>query len=554
LKTNGKIKVGVLIALVLYAVSLLLLNGLGAVKAADPASAIKTQEESPDVEATVSPTPSGLPSSPSPSPSPMVEAPPKLIILPGASPAPSPKVKTIPPLSPEEKKRRIKNCKELGNKIRNIVNNDPAWKVARVGIYVQTLDRGHLIYEKNSNLPMIPASNLKVITSSAALSLLGPNYRFETSVWGGPVDQDGVMQGNIYLKGTGDPTFMKPFYDNSTRVFHEFARVLKKKGIRVIDGDVVGDDSAFDREFLGRGWKSRYLMYEYAAPAGALSINGNCVRLVISGGMVSMLPGNDYVQVAYNSSGGSISVRRKLGTDRIRVKGYTSRTAYRNITINNPSMFTTSVFAKVLKAHGIRITGKSRLIRDDELGYAEQRKKIVYHRSPPLHKIVYEINKESDNVCAQHVFKAIGYEVLGKGTCDNANQAIKDWMKKSGINPAGLAMADGSGLSVYNRVTPRLMCQILSYMTRHQYWDYFWKSLPQGGKDGTLEERMYGIPVKAKTGGLRGHIALSGYVRTKKGQLVVFSMLTNQHQHWGDRIRRNEDDVVKLIAAYNKKL
>ena len=474
-------------------------------------------------------------------------------ITPSVAPVPC----ASPALSTEEQKTRAANRAALAKKIRSYVKNDVAWQKARVGLYFALVDNGQVVYEKNPNLPMIPASNLKVVTTSSALALMGPDYRFHTTIWGGEIDKaTGEMSGNLYLEGTGDPTFMDPFTNNPTKTFHRFAAHLRKLGVRSISGDLIGDDSAYDREFLGRGWKPRYLMYDYAAPAGALSINGNCVRLIMQKGRASMQPGNRYVQVITTSrSRGRLRVSRKPGTDVVKVSGSDPGTSYRNLTINNPSMYTTAVFARVLEGHGIKIKGKVRLIdAETDVDYQKGTKAIAYHRSQPLYKIVNQINKESDNVCAQHLFKAIGHQVKGKGTCDLSNEAVVQFLKSAGIDASCFAMADGSGLSVYNRITPRQMAELLRYMKGHKYWKYFWKSLPVAGVDGTLQYRMKGCPVHAKTGGLQGHIALSGYVTTRAGQQLVFAMFTNRHHHWGDRIRQNEDYLLKMISNWNCKL
>jgi serine-type D-Ala-D-Ala carboxypeptidase/endopeptidase (penicillin-binding protein 4) len=179
---------------------------------------------------------------------------------------------------------------------------------------------------------------------------------------------------------------------------------------------------------------------------------------------------------------------------------------------------------------------------------------IAFHRSPPISKIIKQTNKESDNVCAQHLFKAIGAKVKGRGTCDNANEAIARIMKDQGVDTTGFVMADGSGLSTYNRISPHQICGVFMAMMKSPNWKDYWASLPIAGVDGTLVYRMHGLPVRAKTGGLQGHIALSGYVKTKTGQMVVFSMLTNSHKTSGDRIRLNEDTVVQMIAGWDRKL
>jgi D-alanyl-D-alanine carboxypeptidase/D-alanyl-D-alanine-endopeptidase (penicillin-binding protein 4) len=461
----------------------------------------------------------------------------------------------VPSLSPQEEAEREASRKALAARIDAYVKNDPAWQKSKLGIYVATADRKKMVYSRNGNAPMIPASNLKVVTSAVALETLGPDYKFETSLWGGQIDpRTGVMEGSLYLRGTGDPTFMEPFTGSPTEVLHDFARILKKRGVKVIEGDLVGDDWAFDREYLGRGWKERYLMCDYAAPAGALSINGNCLNVVVAGDSVSMEPGNKYIQVIREPGTGGVSVTRRPGTDRVYVRGSSAGTTYSSMTINDPSRFSTATFAHILKIHGIGIRGKVRLVEEKDRGYDTRCQKLTSHDSPPLHKIVRLLNKESDNICAQHVFKAISHVVKGQGTCDNSNDVIKEFMKNAGIDTSAFSMADGSGLSVYNRITPRQMCELLAAMTTGKSWKHFWASLPIAGTDGTLQYRMQGYPVRAKTGSLQGHIALSGYAKTKAGQMVVFSIMTNQHRSGNDRIRMNEDEVAKMIAGWDRKL
>jgi D-alanyl-D-alanine carboxypeptidase/D-alanyl-D-alanine-endopeptidase (penicillin-binding protein 4) len=417
------------------------------------------------------------------------------------------------------------------------------------------METGDEIFTKNGNTPMIPASNMKIVTSATALGLLGPQFQFETSLWGGKVNTStGVLQGNLYLRGTGDPTFVEPFTNDPTGVFYKMIQVLKKRGIKEIEGDIVGDDSAFDREFQGRGWKTRYMLEEYAAPGGALSVNANLVQVSVSGGNVKLTPPNTAMKIARSGSAGQLSITRRLGTDTVYIKGQASGTICRGLTVNNPSRFTTSVFAEALKSEGIKIRGKVRLINDQDASYMTKTTKLCFHKSPSLLKIVRQILKESDNLCAQHVFKAIGFYVKGKGTCDNANEAVKEYLKSGGVDTSGLIMADGSGLSEYNRISPKLFCQILSFMYKQPQGKNFYNALSIAGKDGTLSYRMADLRVNAKTGTLTGHIGLSGYVVTRGGQLVVFSILTNKNPYANGAIRGNEDRVVRIIANFGDKL
>jgi D-alanyl-D-alanine carboxypeptidase/D-alanyl-D-alanine-endopeptidase (penicillin-binding protein 4) len=148
----------------------------------------------------------------------------------------------------------------------------------------------------------------------------------------------------------------------------------------------------------------------------------------------------------------------------------------------------------------------------------------------------------------------VGYKVKGKGTIDNCNIVIKDWMEKAGIETAGLSLADGSGLSVSNRISTHMLADILAYMTQSSQWKYFYESLPIAGVDGTLSYRMSGKPVRAKTGTIQGHVGLTGYVKTKTGQLVAFSILTNRHNCSASSIRAKEDHLVSMIASWGQKL
>jgi serine-type D-Ala-D-Ala carboxypeptidase/endopeptidase (penicillin-binding protein 4) len=471
-----------------------------------------------------------------------------------ASPAPRQTSRpVIPQIPPEEAARRANSRARLSAQLDSFVKSDPVWANCLVGIHVATTDTGQQVYSRNGTRPMIPASNFKVVTSAVAMDLLGPDYRFETSVWGGEVDSSGVMRGNLYLRGTGDPTFMYPFTNNPTTVFHQFASALKSQGVNVIEGDIVGDDSAFDREFQGRGWKERYMLESYAAPVGALSINGNIVQVNINSGNVSTQPGNKYMNIIRNLAGDYLSITRKMGTDDVIVRGPSGGSTSRSLTVNDPSKYTTGVFAEVLRVNGIQVRGNVRLINNGER-YQNNYARLLYHRSPPLLQILREVNKESDNTCAFHVLKAVGYELKGKGTVDNSNAVIKEWMQSAGIDTTGFVTADGSGLSVYNRISPKQLVDVLSYMPRSPQWKNFWASLPAGGIDGTMVYRLHGVPVRAKTGGLQGHISLSGYVQTKTGQMVSFAILTNNHGTTGTRVRSNEDQIVRLIAQWTETL
>ena len=184
------------------------------------------------------------------------------------------------------------SAKPLKLRLANLVKGSANLGTAKVGIYVEVLKTGRIVYSDNGDQPMIPASNLKLVTTAAALDCLGPDFRFETELRGKSPDAQGIIDGNLYLKGSGDPTWCYP-YNQPDSALRFFAKQLRTLGAKKIQGDLVGDDSVFDREWIGRGWLERYLLDSYAAPVSGLSINNNVVELNISSQGIQTIPSSN---------------------------------------------------------------------------------------------------------------------------------------------------------------------------------------------------------------------------------------------------------------------
>ncbi|MHB2019603.1 MAG: D-alanyl-D-alanine carboxypeptidase/D-alanyl-D-alanine endopeptidase [Candidatus Xenobia bacterium] len=434
--------------------------------------------------------------------------------------------------------------------IAHLVNNASCLSGAAVGVYFKALDSNHVLYAHNPNSELNPASNFKVLTVGLALLKLGPAWRYETKlvVAKNATISNHVLHGNVYLVGSGDPTWLEPWTAPADAVLDDFARALVKAGVHRIDGDVIGDDSAFDREFLGRGWKKRYLNCDYAAQVGALSLNGNLVHVNVTSGGTYMYPRSRAIHIVHDKghAGGALSLFRPLGTNDIHVSG--SGSGEDSFTIQNPPLFTTDAFAAELMRHHIRVVGRVRLVGDAEKAPADGRV-VSRHRSKPLFQILRYLCKESDNFFAQHVFKTIGYVVLGKGTLENSSKVVYDYMKQEGVDASGMTIADGCGLSVLDRISPRQVVDYLGAIYRSPIAKDFIATLPAAGKDGTMSYRLAGCPVWAKTGTINGTVTLCGYVRTKTGQMVAFSIMVNHHHVGNDTIRAWQDDIVRSVAA-----
>lgn len=448
---------------------------------------------------------------------------------------------SAPPASAVELKRQIAAILE-GN----------ATPGSRQGVYIKVLGSGRVLYSRQGTTPMVPASNMKVLTTAVALDRLGPEFRFRTELIGPRPDERGVLHGDLYLKGGGDPTMTPPYSQPSTAPFEFFARQLKEQGVRQVLGDIVADDSAFDREFLARGWLERYRLDSYAAPVAGLSLNGNVVEVILSAeGIRTSPPSSGLTFSNQMGSGGPVYLDRPEGSDTIVVRGTPGpgEVVRRSLTVGNPPRFTAGAFQQVLKDAGVPQKGGIRLIRPvGEPALLAGLHTYARYESVPLPEILWQINRESDNLFAQHLFKALGENRSGRGTAASGEAAVKEFMTRHGIPVEGLRMVDGCGLSPLDRVSPAQLVGVLEAMHTHPRSALFRESLPAGGQ-GTLSYRLTGLGVRAKTGTLAEDSSLSGYLVTAKGQTLAFALIFNRLEGIGSAVDA-QDRIVNLLAAW----
>lgn len=318
-------------------------------------------------------------------------------------------------------------------------------------------------------------------------------------------------------------------------------------GVDEIRGNIIGDDNAFDDVGLGDGWSWDYESYWYSAPASALSFNDNCVDISVEPtdigerANLSVLPSTRYVVIVNDvftvkdDSSSKIDLTRDRGTNIVRISGtikYSSQPQKIYSTINNPTQYFVISLKEVLEKKGIKVTGFALDVDDLDIGVNyKECQLLLTHNSVPLRDIVRVINKSSQNFFAEQLLKTIGYEKFKLGSADNGFNASKDFLVQVGINPEGLIVADGSGLSRLNLVTPQHIVRLLEYYSKSHLFEDFYNSLPVAGKDGTLARRMVKTRaqdnVRAKTGFLGNVRSLSGYIRTGDGELLAFSMIAN---------------------------
>ncbi len=445
-------------------------------------------------------------------------------------------------------------------------------------VNVKHLETGQAWYQKDTGRSFIPASNTKIYTTAAALDMLGADFRYETSVWTDGNVQGQTLMGNLIVKGSGDPVIGGRFNEGDiTELFRQWADSLSSRGILSIQGDIIGDDNAFDDQALGYGWQWDDLDFWYAAETSALSLNDNCIDFALVAQTKNMPASmkwepmmTTYIQ-AQNASltvGQEASIREGYSRD---LKENTfvlssqvpeGRTDFESLAVHNPTKYFVHVLREVLLQKGISISGKA--IDIDELPILPQFEDgfLFSTFSPALKDIVKVLNKQSQNLYAEQLLKTLAVErpVAGyaKGSAAMGLASARPMLARAGVDTLHIQLVDGSGLARQNLVTSEMTTQLLSYMAHHpdeQIRAAFFDSLPIGGVDGTLASRMKGTAaennVRAKTGTVGNASALSGYVTTASGTPLVFSMMSN-HFTESSRGPRNLQDRIMAILADHK--
>jgi len=448
-------------------------------------------------------------------------------------------------------------CQTLTERIDGLLK-DPALEHGLQGVLVRSLKTNTTLYEHNADNLMTPASNFKLLVSATALEKLGPDFTYKTEVYAHGKVEKGVIEGDLILKGGGDPVL-------ETADLTDLAKQVKVAGISQVKGSVLADDSMFDDQRLGWGWSWDSLPYYYSAEISALNLNRNTVNVYVypakqagAQAEVKVVPETDYVTIENTTTTGpegsakAIWIDRALGQNTIRVGGsialgtqVTKREA--PVTVSEPQLYAGCIFAAELAKQGVDVTGSVKSGRTPA-----EAKLLCSHTSPPLSQILTLLNKPSDNLLAEVLLKTIGSVVNGKGSSSSGASVEKGVLKGFGLDMSALSIIDGSGLSKLDCISPRNIVALLSYMQSSKNAKVFVDSLPIAGVDGTLAYRMKGTSaeknVKAKTGYLAKVCSLSGYVTTKSGEQLVFSIMLNNHLCPKASATAIEDKICATLA------
>jgi serine-type D-Ala-D-Ala carboxypeptidase/endopeptidase (penicillin-binding protein 4) len=434
--------------------------------------------------------------------------------------------------------------------------------IALVGIDIKSMKYGDTMYTKNDQHLFTPASIMKMMTAEAALLYLGPDYKFPTTVLTDAQGMNnGIINGNIYLVHSGDPTLT---YNDLT----DLMVTLRSQQIQGIAGNVYIDNTAYDQSNYGPGWEWDDKRSCFAAPINASIINHNCLSLQMTPGSrpgraANVIESSHYYYAAISNAVMTKQAHTRtcyvqLGINEnntISLSGCMPKGNYVwgfSTTISDVMQYNKSLIQSLFKRFAIHVNGNVK-----EGAAPPNLSAIATHQSKPLNVLIKTMLKMSDNIIAGSLFKKMGeYYTRQPGSWERGGLAVKKILSdKASVNITELNVIDGSGLSRDNKVKPAQMMQVLDYAFHNGPTRYeFISSLPIAGVDGTLKHRLYNVAgrVRAKTGTMQGVVSLAGYVVNKDKEPIAFVIIVNGRNGNIWKYREMEDKIVTALANYSR--
>jgi D-alanyl-D-alanine carboxypeptidase/D-alanyl-D-alanine-endopeptidase (penicillin-binding protein 4) len=441
---------------------------------------------------------------------------------------------------------------DLTGTINSIINR-PSEKNVKYAVQVIKADSGRIVYSHNANSAMIPASNMKIITTAAAMKYLGPDFEYVTKV--------GLVSGCLVVIGSGDPLFGYFDMDSQTGtepniIFQTIISALTQKNITTVN-DIIIDASIFDDQRVHPNWPADQLNREYACEVCGLNFNGNCVYLTVknagNSAAISIEPQTGYVefinQVKISGKGrDAVGAYRQAGQpNTLLVSGMCKKQEGPfGVAIERPAAFFGFVLAEHLNKAGISVTGK---LIGKSLDENSKFTPLVEFRTP-IAQCLAKCNKDSFSLAAESLLKTMAAKSRpeGKnGSWAGGQQIINNYLKATGISDREFNIDDGSGLSRENRLSANAITKVLTSIYTSDKWSFYKSTLAVGGEDGTIaryfKDKKYDGKIFGKTGYLSGVKSFSGLCSTENGD-YIFSILTNDA---GGKTRDAINDIAKAI-------
>ncbi len=450
---------------------------------------------------------------------------------------------------------------ELADKINNLYK-DEFFNSTLMAVDVYDLSANKSLYKKNEKMLLKPASNMKILTTSAGLKFLGPDYKFTTSVYYTGQIVNKTLYGDLYFVGGADPDF-------TTADLDTLISFIKSTGISEVTGNLYGDISMLDSLFWGNGWMWDDDPSTDAPYLTPLTINNNAIGVAVKAADVGkpadveIIPNTDFVKVLNETETVQAVQNNYYKVDRdwlnrnnlIIVEGNISSadtipdTSYVNVF--RPELYFLSLAEEEFAKSGIKIDG-------DKI-FKTLPKNAVHLSSfeRRFDSVIVNLNKTSDNLSAELTLRALAVKNKGiPATAQHGIQLVDSLLILAGLNPSDYRIVDGSGVSHYNLITNEVLLSVLNYMYYYnrELFTILYHSFPVAGVDGTLKFRMKNTPsennVHAKTGTLSGVSSLSGYVTAKNGDLLSFSILVQNYVGSSITARNYQNKICEILAGY----
>lgn len=449
---------------------------------------------------------------------------------------------------------------------------------ATFGVLAVDAETGATLYARNAHRKFIPASNQKILVTAAALSLLGPDYRYETGLWTTAPLRSGTLEGDLVAVGAGDPTLSDRYWASGTEALAALVDSLHAVGVRRVGGDLVVDVAAWDSTTIGPTWEAGDLPGRYAATGGAFAMDEGELRVVIRGGMrpgdppvASWTPlGEDaFVAARLVTVAADSSTRVRASylpeTRRVVLDGHVPAGTVDTVTVSqrDPVNQAAAALHRALRRRGIAVDGTVRIAWDSSAALAggcrpgavrscSAARRLAGLTSPPMAEIVAGVLEPSQNWMTEQLVRTLGAELGEEGSWSGGLDVMTGFLSDSvGVDSLDVAPRDGSGLSFYNLVTPRALVAVLRHMRDGPHAAPYRAAMAEPGEDGsTLSSRLEGYEDRlwAKTGTISNVNSLSGYLVGDDGSEIIFSILSNGSGLPSSIMRGALDDVVRELA------
>lgn len=428
--------------------------------------------------------------------------------------------------------------------ILSVLTTHPITRDANVGVLICDYHTGDTIDAYRENCVIPPASTMKLLTTATAVDMQGHDYRFQTPITYTGYISDGVLHGDLYIEGRGDPTFGSR-YVGSRAFLYKWLQQLRNMGIKYITGSVIADASYFDADALNPAWLWEDAGNYYAPGIYALSYVDNTMNIVLRSGPVGTIAEvlntspvvpdvefENHIRCTPTYGDGAFVHGVPYSNRRYLVGSVPSNRQTFGVMgdLPNPPLTLSRELTKVLRSGGIVVTGEPKYISEAPAD-APMRNVLFFQESEPLSRIIEHTNHKSDNLYAEMLFRSFGARYRTPCTIHNASDFVREYWRNRGVSLRTARILDGCGLAPQDAVSPAQFVQILRYMYGSHEREAFVESLPRSGESGTLQSFLAGTAlhgcVYAKSGTIGGTKNYAGYIFLPDGRVWVFAVMVN---------------------------